>query len=139
MIGSRVRFLIASLKERLWVQPLGYAVLAVGAIFAARLADGWGFGESVPNIAAETNEKLLTVIAASMLGVATFAVASMVAAYAAAGGSATPRAFSLVIADGVSQTALSSFIGAFIFSIVGIVATKTDFYVPTGRFVVLPI
>jgi len=136
MIGSRLSFLVGSLKERLWVQPLGYALFAVAAIFAAGLADNFAAAVYVPQITAETNEKLLTVISASMLVVATFAVASMVSAYASAGASATPRAFALVITDSVSQTALSSFIGAFIFSIVGIIAVKTGYYGSGGRFVI---
>ena len=61
---------------------------------------------------------MLSIIAASMLGVATFAVGSMVAAYSSVRSSATPRAFALVVADDVSKTALSTFIAAFIFSVI---------------------
>lgn len=136
MLGSRVLFSIGALKEKLWIKPLTYAVAAIAVIFLARVADALPIDSLVPDISAETIEKLLTVISASMLGVATFAVASMVSAYAAAGSSATPRAFSLVIADKASQNALSSFIGAFIYSIVGIASIKTGFYGPAGRFVI---
>jgi len=73
-------------------------------------------------------------MAASMLVIATFAVASMVAAYASASSTATPRSFRLVIADDVSQNALTTFIGAFIFSIVALTAVKNDFYQTAGRF-----
>jgi uncharacterized membrane protein len=75
-----------------------------------------------------------TISAASLLVIATFAVASMVSSYASAGSTATPRAFSLVIADDVSQNGFSTFIGAFIFSIVALVASKNDFYEKPGRF-----
>lgn len=136
MDGNRVLFLLKTIKERLWVKPLIYAVIAITAIFLARFSDSLELNDLVPQIAPETNEKLLTVISASMLGVATFAVASMVSAYASASSSATPRAFALVITDTVSQTALSSFIGAFIFSIVGIVAIKTGYYGQNGRFAI---
>ena len=136
MIGSQLLFSLRRLNERLWVKPLGYAVLGVAAIFLAHIADGMGLESVVPHIDADTNEKLLTVISASMLGVATFAVASMVSAYASASSSATPRAFALVISDRVSQTALSSFVGAFIFGILGIVATKTGYYGVAGRFII---
>ncbi|WP_339742716.1 DUF2254 domain-containing protein [uncultured Maricaulis sp.] len=134
MFGSRLIFSLKALRERLWVRPLTYAAMAVGLIFLAQAADRLPDSLPLPDISADTIEKLLTVISASMLGVATFAVASMVSAYAAAGSSATPRAFSLVIADRVSQTALSSFIGAFIYSIVGIVAIRVGFYDIAGRF-----
>ncbi len=135
MIRSRLKFTIQSLREKLWIKPLGYAALAVAAVFVAHLADQLPVQELVPDITADTVEKLLTVISASMLGVATFAVASMVSAYASAGGSATPRAFALIVSDGLSQTALSSFIGAFIFSIVGIIGIEVGYFGIAGRFV----
>lgn len=134
MIRSRLKFTIQNLREKLWIKPLRNAVLAVAVVFVAHLADGLPLQEIVPDISTETVEKLLTVISASMLGVATFAVASMVSAYASAGGSATPRAFALIISDGLSQEALSSFIGAFIFSIVGIIAIKVGYFGIAGRF-----
>ncbi|WP_417484984.1 DUF2254 domain-containing protein [Maricaulis salignorans] len=134
MFGSRFFFALKALRERLWVRPLTYVLMAVGLIFLAQAADRLAIPMPLPDISAETIEKLLTVISASMLGVATFAVASMVSAYAAAGRSATPRAFSLVVADQVSQTALSSFVGAFIYSIVGIVAIRVGLYETAGRF-----
>jgi len=90
----------------------------------------------VPDVAPDTVEKLLSIIAASMLGVATFAVASMVSAYASVSRNATPRAFMLVVSDDVSKTALSTFIAAFIFSVIALIAIKTDFYDRTGLFLV---
>jgi uncharacterized membrane protein len=69
-----------------------------------------------------------------MLVIATFAVASMVSAYASASSSATPRSFALVLADDVSQFALSTFIGAFIYSIVALMAVKNEYYASAGIF-----
>lgn len=63
-----------------------------------------------------------------MLVIATFAVGSMVSAYASASRTATPRSFPLIISDDVSQNALSTFIGAFIFSIVALIVTKNGYY-----------
>ncbi|ART81375.1 hypothetical protein CBP31_00945 [Oceanisphaera profunda] len=136
MIRNKIKFTIQNLQEKLWIKPLGYAFLAVLAVLVSHFADSLPNQNTVPDISIETIEKLLTVISASMLGVATFAVASMVSAYASAGGSATPRAFTLIISDGLSQTALSSFIGAFIFSIVGIIAIKIGYFAVAGRFVI---
>jgi uncharacterized membrane protein len=73
-------------------------------------------------------------MSASMLVIATFAVASMVSAYSSASNMATPRTFTLVVADDVSQNALSTFVGAFIFSIVAIVTVKNSYYGDAGRF-----
>lgn len=133
---SRFIFQILQLRKSLWAKPLLYCLLAVGAAFVAQLADRWGFGKHLPEITEDTILTLLTIISSSMLAVATFAVGSMLSAYNSASGSATPRAFTLVLEDDVSQLALSSFIGAFIFSIVSIVALKTGFYDRGGLFVI---
>lgn len=126
---------ILQLRKRLWARPLLYCILAVVASFLARAADYGELGSVLPKIAPDTIETLLTIISSSMLAVATFAVGSMVSSYASASATGTPRAFTLVLADDVSQKALSSFIGAFIFSIVSIVALKTGLYKDGGLFV----
>ncbi|NRG17075.1 DUF2254 domain-containing protein [Rhizobiales bacterium] len=128
-------FYVTRLKERLWVRPLAYCLSAVACVLLARFADLKGAEWPTPYVEPEMVEKLLTILSTSMLAVATFAVSSMVAAYASASTSATPRAFSVVVADDVSKTALSSFIGAFIFSVVGVIAVKTGFYERSGLFV----
>jgi len=131
---KRLAFHATRLRERLWTKPLVYCLAAVLAAFVARLADAVAVSLPIPTVSPETIEKLLTIISSTMLAVATFAVGSMVSAYASASRTATPRAFAVVLADDTSQTALSSFIGAFIFSIVAIIAVKTDFYGVNGHF-----
>lgn len=84
MLGSRLKFVADQLQQKLWIKPLGYALLATAVIFLGHIADSFELQEIVPDISPDTIEKLLTVISASMLGVATFAVASMVSAYASA-------------------------------------------------------
>ncbi|MEO8202545.1 MAG: DUF2254 domain-containing protein [Betaproteobacteria bacterium] len=132
--GDRLRFYSNRLRERLWIKPLVICFLSAGAAFVAHLADDTGLGKLVPDIAVESIETLLSVMAASMLVIATFAVASMVSAYASASSSATPRAFTLVLADDVSQSALSRFIGAFIFAIVALTAVKNAYFGTAGLF-----
>ncbi len=134
-MGDRLRFLLNRLNERLWVRPLLMCVLSTAAVFLAKTVGNLGIGLLVPEITQDSIEALLTIISASMLVIATFAVASMVAAYASASNTATPRSFCLVIADDVSQNALSTFVGAFIFSIVALVALKNGYYDKAGRFV----
>ncbi|MEZ5849913.1 MAG: DUF2254 domain-containing protein [Hyphomicrobiaceae bacterium] len=132
---SRLQFLWRRYRETLWLRPLGFCTAAM----LAALSASW-IGAHVPavpglEIDPDTVEKLLSIIASSMLGVATFAVASMVSAYASAGGTATPRVFPLVIADDASKTALSSFVAAFIYSVIALVAIKTGYYTPSGRLI----
>jgi len=134
-MGDRLRFLLNRISERLWVRPLAMSVLSTAAVFLAKTVDNTGIGRLVPAITQDSIETLLAIIAASMLVIATFAVASMVSAYASASNTATPRSFSLVISDDVSQNALSTFIGAFIFSIVALIALKNGYYDKAARFV----
>lgn len=131
---DQFHFLLNRLRERLWVKPVIACILSVAGVLLAHLADAIPVDWKVPEIAQGSVVDLLEIIAASMLGVATFAVASMVAAYASTGQSATARAFPLVVADDVSQNALSIFVGAFIFSIVGLTATTNDYFGKAGRF-----
>lgn len=132
---DRLRFLLQQLRERLWVRPLIICLLSIGMVFVAKLFDNVRLRQLVPEVSVDSVETLLSVMAASMLVIATFSVASMVSAYAAASNTATPRSFVLVIADDASQNALSAFVGAFIFSIVAITAVKNDYYQTGGLFI----
>jgi uncharacterized membrane protein len=137
--GDRFRFLVNRFRERLWVKPLAVCLLSIASAFVATLADGTGLAKVVPEISAESIETLLSIMAASMLVIATFSVASMVSAYASAGSTATPRSFTLIVADDVSQNALSTFLGAFIFSIVALTAFKNDYFQQAARFVLFSV
>ncbi|MEO8166096.1 MAG: DUF2254 domain-containing protein [Betaproteobacteria bacterium] len=131
---ERWQFILNRMRERLWIKPLLACLFSIGAVFFAHIADGTGLGSYVLDITNESIESLLKIIAASMLVIATFAVGSMVSAYASASSSATPRSFSLIIADDVSQNALSTFIGVFIFSVIALVALMNGYYGKAGRF-----
>lgn len=133
--ADRLRFLIHRLRERLWVRPLVVCLLSVGAAFVAKLADDAGLAHFVPEISLDSIQSLLSIMASSMLVIATFSVSSMVSAYASASSTATPRSFGLVVADDVSQNALSTFVGAFIFSIVALMAAKNAYFEKAGIFV----
>lgn len=135
-IGSRDAwlFLLRRIRERLWIKPLFICVLSIVAVFVAKVSDDFPLAQHVPDVTAESVEGLLAIMAASMLAIAMFAVTSMVSAYASATSNATPRSFALVISDDVSQNALSSFVGAFIFSIVALTAMKNGYFEIAARF-----
>ena len=131
---NQLDFFFNRLRERLWVKPMIACILSLGGVLLAYLADNATVDWKVPEIAQGSIVDLLKIIAASMLGVATFAVASMVAAYASTGQSATARAFPLIVADDVSQNALSIFVGAFIYAIIALGATTNGYFGKAGRF-----
>ena len=127
---------VLTIREKLWFKPLVASILSTAIVFLARTVDRYRIERFVPTVDRDSIETLLSLTAGSMLVIATFAVGSMVAAYASAGTNATPRSFPLVIADDVSQNALSTFIGAFIFSTIALVAMKNDYFGVAARFAV---
>ncbi len=132
---ENIIFYYNKFSDKLWYKPVIFCTFSIlGALFAT-LADGTFLTEIVPDIKHESLDDLLKTLSNSMLGIAIFAVGSMVSAFAAASSSATPRSFKLVVADDVSQNALSIYIGAFIFSIVASVAFKNGYYGKAGHFV----
>lgn len=84
-------------------------------------------------ISANTNETVLSILASSLLAVAIFSLSAMVSALRAASDSATPRARPLLVEDAAAQNAISTFIGAFLFSLLGVVGTLLNVFSPTGR------
>jgi len=122
------------LKTKLWFRPLLFCLMAVAIALLAQLADGTFLDDIVPEIKEKSVTWLLDTIASSMLVISIFAVTSMLSAFTAAQNSATPRSFKLVIADDVSQNALSVFISAFIFGIVASVAINNGYFGISGRF-----
>lgn len=139
MLGNiyedRVKFLLNRFRERLWVKPLAVCLLSIVAVFFAKFADDTKLIDIVPSITSEAIETLLSIMASSMLVIATLSVASMVSAYASASRTATPRSFALVVSDDSSQNALSTFVGAFIFSIVALTAVKNNYFQNAGIFI----
>lgn len=123
------------LRGQLWFRPLLICGFSLVAVFVATLADGSKLADRMPGPSPESVRDLLNVMSGSMLVIATFAVGSMVAAYASASNNTTPRSFPLVLADDLSQNAMSTFIGAFIYSVVAQSALKNEAYGPSGRLV----
>lgn len=132
---GKVWFLLGALSRRLWVQA---SLFAVGAVIAALAAHE--LGRFVPSdwvgfLGDTAVEGILQILASAMLPVVTFSMATVVAAHGTVMSNASPRAASLLIEDRSAQNALSSFIGAFIFSVVGLVALGTNYYSPEARLV----
>lgn len=91
--------------------------------------------ESDLELASGSVGEILTILASSMLAVIAFSVSIMVYAYSSATSTATPRTIALMLADDRSQNALSTFLGTFLFSIVGIIGLSAGFYDDRGRVI----
>lgn len=122
-------------SNKLWVTPTYWAIFTIIYVFSLRIGARSLNDNFLPNIAQDTVEALLTVISSTMLAVSTFSLSIMVSAFASASNSATPRAIDLVMGDQTTRTAISSFICAFIYSIIAKIALGMEFYEQNGRFI----
>ena len=133
MTIGRWQWLYALLTRRLWFRAGLYGVAAVVTALIAAFVSPL-VPQDIPDVfGAESVEDILKIIATSMMAVATFSLGATVSALSSASGTATPRAAQLLVEDSTSQHIISAFIGAFIFSLVGIIALSTHFYGPGGR------
>lgn len=124
----------------LWFLPAMFSVAALVVVSAAILVSSWfPFDvevEKLPfTISADAVESILTIVASSMLAVAVFALSTLVALLNNVSQNATPRAVPLIVADRAAQTAISIFIGAFLFSVVGIIGLSAGIYTELGRII----
>jgi uncharacterized membrane protein len=119
----------------MWFRASLFSVLAVATALAAIVLGPYIPSDLPTKIGADAVDNILGIIASSMLAVTTFSLSTMVSAYAAATSNVTPRATRLVMEDSTTQNVLATFVGSFLFSLVGIVALSTGAYGDTGRVV----
>lgn len=126
-------YTLINLARRLWVRS---ALFMAAALFAAGLA--WMIGPMMPSwlgglFGGDTGERLLSIMASSMLVVATFSIGTMVTAHQGAAGMATPRVAPLLFEESQALHAISTFIGTFVYSLVTLIALDTGLISPGGR------
>lgn len=130
---ARWRWILAQVTKKLWFRATLFSLLGVvTALISILVKDSIPFSLSA-RIGADAVDKILSIIASSMLAVTTFSLSTMVTAYGAASSGVTPRATTLVMEDTTTQNALATFIGSFLFSLVGIIALSTGAYGAQGR------
>jgi len=118
---------------KLWFRASLFSALAAASALLALLLEPL-IPERWPALAgADAVDGILQILATSMLMVTIFSLTTMVSAYSAAASHVTPRATRLLLEDSTSQNALSTFLGAFLFSLVGIIALSTGLYGTSGR------
>lgn len=130
---SYLQFQLRQLFQRMWFLPAAFSVLAVATILIAYSLAGFLPEELAFTMPENAVQSILEILATSLLTVAVFALSTVVSALAAASNSATPRAVPLIAGDLQAQTSISVFIGAFLFSIVGIIGLSAGFYGEAGR------
>jgi uncharacterized membrane protein len=134
---TRLRWLIIDLARRLWVRSTLFALAGIVSAVAGIVLERWIPATWSVRIGAESIGNVLQIMASSMLAVATFSLATMVSAYAGASTATTPRVTELLIRDSSAQNGLATFIGSFLFSLVGILALNAGVYGEGGRIVLM--
>ncbi len=134
MIANWAWYLDGMLKKA-WVRVVGFALLAVLTAATAQIVAPFVPETLSSRIGAEAVDQVLGILASSMLAVTTFSLSIAVSAFAAAASEATPRATKLLQQDNTTQNVLATFLGAFVFSLVGIIALQAGLYDGRGRLV----
>lgn len=130
------RRLAVELTRRMWFRATLMGLLATALALVGLPLQGLVPQEWLKVDASQLSH-ILTTLASSMLLVTTFSLSTVVTAYAAATSNATPRASKLLVEDGGVQRTLAGFIGAFVFSIVALLALSTGAYGQGGRLILL--
>lgn len=132
---SKWRWLILRYLRKLWVRSTMIGGLGIAAAVLATVADRVVPYQFTYEIGSDAIDSLLTIIASSMLAVSTFSLSVMASTLASASSSTTPRVTKMMVKDGLTQNVLATFVGSFLFSIVGLVALKAGAYNEQGRVV----
>ena len=130
---GRAAWLWNRLREKIWFRA---ALFSLAAVLVAALSGTVGrlvpFDPSL-SLASGSVDSILNVIATSMLAVTTFSLSIMVTAYGSATSNVTPRSTKVLLADPTAQNTLSTFLGSFLFAIVGIIGLSAGFYDARGK------
>lgn len=132
-LKSHWQWALQQAARKLWLTALFYVVAAlvsvgIGILLAPLIPDF-----AVNYVTPDAVDRVLGILASSMLAVTTFSLATMVTAHGVVSGSTSPRAATLVLDNEVTRHALGVFIGSFLFSLVGLVALNAGVYSERGH------
>lgn len=133
---SRWHWLLQQIARRLWFRATAFSVLGVAAALLSGVMKRYIPADIPGKIGSEAVDELLSILATSMLSVTIFSLSTVVAAHASATNHATPRATRLLSQDPMAQNALSTFVGSFLYSLVGLIALQAGLYDSSGRVLV---
>lgn len=132
---NRWRYYWRVLRTQIWFRAGLYAAFGVAAALVAALAAPLVPDEMADRLGGESVEAILTILASSLLAVATFSLGAWVSAYTAVSQAASPRVATLVTSDESTQKALATFVGAFLYAVVAVTAIHARYYGAQGRAV----
>lgn len=130
---SHLKFKLRQLMQRMWFLPAAFSLVAVLTVVIAYILARFAPDELPFVLPANAVQTVLEILASSLLTVAVFALSTVVSAFAGASSATTPRAVPLIAGDLRAQTSISVFIGAFLYSVVGIIGLSAGLYSDAGR------
>lgn len=134
-MGSQWRWTLGQIVGRLWLRAAAFGLLGVASALAAVFLRRFIPSDFQAKIGADAVDGILNILATSMLTVTTFSLSVMVSALSTATQNVTPRATRLLVQDSTTQNTLATFLGTFLFSLVGLVALSAGLYGGSGRVV----
>lgn len=135
MFTERTLFKISEIARSIWLRPVLYTLGTLVALVLGPSLDPFVPKEMYSVLQENAVANVLQLLASPMLAVAIFSLGTMVQAFQVTASSATPRARPLVTEDRTAQNAISTFLGAFLFSILGITGLSAGVFSGGGRMV----
>lgn len=134
---SSTFYRLRRLSRKIWLRSaliglLG-VVAAAGSGVLAPLVPDWIAKAVKPDAV----EKILEIMASGMLAVVIFSLSVMVSSRQAASSQVTPRSHQLLLEDTTTQNVLATFLGSFLFSLVGVITLGTAVYAGDAAAVIL--
>lgn len=129
------QWLVERVTSRLWFRSALLAALGIVTAMTAYFFRGFIPDDFPAKVGADAVDGILNILASSMLTVTTFSLSVMIVAFGRSTQNATPRATRLLAEDRTAQNVLSTFIGAFLFALVGLVALSAGVYGGSGRII----
>ncbi|MGR3486288.1 MAG: DUF2254 domain-containing protein [Paracoccaceae bacterium] len=114
--------------RRLW-RRLGTRVALMGLAAVAVIGAADLLAPFVPEtvatyVAGDAVDRLLDLIAGAMLAVTIFSITVMVSVHRSSASQWTPRVHRLIMRDPVTQSTIATFVGAYVYSLIGIVVRE---------------
>ena len=117
---TRIKSTLQKIRSALWFRPtlfcFGGFLFAVAALPLEGPLSQY-FADDVPYIRESAVSDLLTILAGGMLTITTVTLSALILVLSIASGQASPRSVPELMADKVSQNALSAFLATFVFAV----------------------
>lgn len=133
---SRVLLFLRRITRQLWFRVMLISLSSLLALALAPLFSPLLPQELSDRFGREAVLPVLNILASGMLAVTTFSLNVMVSAYRTAASSATPRVYRLLLEDTVTQSALATFTGGFVYSLCAVILFRAGLYDPGATFLV---